>query len=174
LISAYREIAAILVEQGKLNDAATALHRAIEHSEQVQTRLNVASIHFELALLLKTLGDFEQSKRNFLTAIDGFEKRLSENPKSLVTTVELGTALIQVDRVNEGLNYLRHAIDINPYDTEVYLTFAEALVLQKNYDEAVKQLRSGINFMLDHGKRDNAEKLRNFLESIISKNQIKQ
>lgn len=166
IVSVYREVAAMMIQQDRLNEAAETLQQAIEYGEQTKTRVSLADVHLDLALVLKRLKQLEKSRQHFRRAIDGFRKELARNPDSAETLFKLGVALTEVGRFNEGTQYLQQATNMDPLDMKKHLTLAQILLLQERYDEAIKQLGEGIRFMLNHGQREKAAELQRFLESV--------
>ena len=85
----------------------------------------------------------------------------------LRTTIEVTwrQALAEVKQLGEATRYLRQAVNIDPLDVEKRLALAQALVMQKRFNEATEQLRKDIGFMLSQGRSQEAAKLQKFLES---------
>ena len=164
----YREVAAIMIQQGRLNEAAETLQQAIEYSEQIKTRVNTSDVHFDLGLLLKGLKQPQKSGGHFRKAIEEFRRELTKNPDSVETMSKLGVALVEVARFSEATEYLQRATNMEPLDMKNYLTLAQTLLLQQRYDEAIKQLGEGVRFMLEHGRKEDAATLQSFLESVES------
>ncbi len=165
-ILAYSEIAKMLEEKGKIGEAIGALRQAIKYNGQAETKVNIASVHLELGLLLEALEQPEEAREHFHKAIEGFRRRLAMNPNSIETIIGLGFSLAVAKEFGEATKYLRQAVDLDPVDVEKHLMLAQTLVLQEHHDEAIKQLGKGIEFMLEHSQGDDAAILREFLESV--------
>lgn len=165
-VSAFSEIAKMMEQQGKLKEAAEALHQAIKYNEQAETKINTSIVHLNLGLLLKVLKRPEKAKEHFYKAIEELRKKLAKNPKSQYTIFSLGVALAEVKQLREATKYFRQAINMDPLQVEKRLTLAQTLVMQELYDEAIKQLGKDIEFMLEHSQEDDATILQEFLESV--------
>ncbi|GAG54291.1 unnamed protein product, partial [marine sediment metagenome] len=169
----YNEIAKIKVQQGKLIEATEAFHKAIEYNEQAEFKTSVAGIHLNLGLLLKELGQPEEAREQFRKAIEGFRKELTKNPNSLKSIISLGITLVEVRELSEAIKYLQQAVNMDPFGVQNHLMLAQTFVIQERYDEAIKQLRSSIAFMLENGQNNDATQLQSFLDSIESEESIK-
>ena len=87
-------------------------------------------------------------------------------PNSAKMTVKLGVALAELGQVGEGTRYLQQAVAMDPFDVEIRLTIARTYLSQERRDEAIKQLRDAIRFMLEHDRRDEVRELQDFLDTI--------
>ena len=166
---ANNEIAKILTEQDRLNEATKALQKIINYNKQAETKINMANVHLNLGLLLKALGRPEESKEHFRKAINGFQEKLTNNPNAINALIGLGTSLVEVGQASEAIEYFQRAVDANPISVETRLMLAQTLVIQERYDEAAKQLQKGIELMLNKGRKDDAAKLGEFLRTIETK-----
>ncbi len=168
IVMIYHKVAAMMIQQGRLNEAAETLQQAIEYGEQIKTRVNLSDVHFDLALLLKGLKQPQKSKEHFRKAIEGFRRELTKNPDLVETTFKLGAALTEVARFSEATEYLQRAMNMEPLDMKNHLALAQTLLLQQRYDEAIKRLGESIRFMLEHGRKEDAATLQSFLEFVES------
>jgi tetratricopeptide (TPR) repeat protein len=172
-IFAYNEIALIKTQQGRLIEAAEAFRKAIEYNEQAESKKSMARTHLNLGLLLKELGKPEEAREHFSKAIEGFRRQLIKNPRSLKSVINLGITLVEVRKMSEAIKYLKQAVDMDSFRVQNHLMLAQAFVIQERYDEAIKQLRSSIAFMLENGQNNDAAQLQSFLDSIQSEESIK-
>jgi tetratricopeptide (TPR) repeat protein len=143
-ITAYTEIANIRIQQGRLEEAARAFQNAISYNQKARTKTNMADVHLDLALTLKSMGQVVKAKPHFQTAAEALKARLTEDPRSHETLTKLGVALAELGRPAEAIDYLRKAVNINPSDFQSQLTLARILVAQKRYDEAITVLNHAI------------------------------
>jgi tetratricopeptide (TPR) repeat protein len=167
--SAYSRIAKILEEQGKLNEAAKALQEVIDYNKQAETKFDIANAHLKLGLLLKVLGRPEEARGHFQSAIDGFRRRLANNPNAIETLIGLGASLVEVGEAGEASKHLQRAVELDPRDVIKLSMLAQTLVIQERYDEAAEQLHKGIELMLNKGRKDDAAKLEEFLRDVETK-----
>jgi len=172
-VTAYSEIAAMRLQQGRLNEAAQAFRQAIQHNEKTEVKINVAGIHLNLALLLKQLKQSEQSTEHLHKAIEGFRRILTKDPKSTQTLFSLGVALVEIGRLSEATKYLQQAVDMNPFEVENHLMLAKTLLMQQRYDEAIDALKKAIDSFSDIGDKRNIAKLQKYLRFIEDKSKIK-
>jgi tetratricopeptide (TPR) repeat protein len=143
-ITAYTEIANLQIQQGRLNEAAMAFQKAIDHNQKAQIKTNMARVHLDLALTLKNMGQSAKAKPHFQKAAEALKKKLVHDLDSPETLVRLGVALAELGRLSDATDYLQQAVDKNPSDFQSQLTLARILVKQKRYDEAVTVLKKAI------------------------------
>jgi tetratricopeptide (TPR) repeat protein/MFS family permease len=162
-VTAYKEIAAIRLQQNRLNEAAQAFQQAIQYNEKAEIKIDVAGIHLDLAFLLKDMKQPEQSREHLGKAIEGFRKTLTKDPKSAQTLSRLGVALAETGRLSEATEYLRQAADMNSFEVESHLALANALLMQQRYDEAIAALKKAIVSFSRIGDEEAVDKLQNYL-----------
>lgn len=169
-VAAYSEIAAMSLQQGRLNEAAEAFRQAIQYNEQAEIKIDIASIHLDYALLLQQMKQSEQSREYFHKAIEGFQKALTKNPESTQIVFRLGVALAEVGRLTEATKYLQQAVDMNPLEeVENHLTLANVLSTQQRYDEAIAALKKAIDSFSHIGDEKAVAKLQEYLQFIEDK-----
>ncbi|MHC4283762.1 MAG: fused MFS/spermidine synthase [Planctomycetota bacterium] len=165
-VSVYSKIAQMMEKQGKIGEASEVLQDAIRYNEEAENRANVAEVHLNLGLLLKVLERPGEARGHFQKAIEGFRRKLVKNPNAIRAIIGLGASLEEVGQAGESTKYLQQAVNIDPYDVDKHLMLAKSLTIQKRYDDAIKRLRKGIEFMLDGSRKDDASKLNEFLRSV--------
>jgi spermidine synthase/Tfp pilus assembly protein PilF len=165
-VSVYSKIAQIMEKQGKIGEASKVLKDAIRYNEEAENQINVAEVHFNLALLLKVLERPGEAREHFQKAIEGFRKILVKNPNATRVIIDLGASLAEIGQEGEATKYLQQAVNIDPYDVDKHLMLARSLKIQKRYDDAIKRLHEGVEFMLDADRKADASKLNEFLKSV--------
>ncbi len=156
---ACNEIGMIRAQQGRSNEALEAFRQAIEENEKLESKTNVANIHFNLGMLLKKLGQSKESQEHFAKAIEGFREELTKNPGSLAALPQLGDALAEIGRFNEAARVFEQVAQLDPYNTENSYKLAQALAIQGRYDEAVVALKKAAAFMIHIGNKEAAARL---------------
>jgi tetratricopeptide (TPR) repeat protein len=71
-------------------------------------------------------------------------KTLELNPKHLSALIAVGQDFLQQNKANEAMPYLTRAVEAEPASWRAHALLAEGLVLQHQYDEAVKQAERAI------------------------------
>jgi tetratricopeptide (TPR) repeat protein len=165
-VLAYNEMAMIMAVQGKLDESAELLSKAVKYNEQAEFTINIATIYFNLASILAKLGRNEESQQYFHKAIDGFQAELTKKPDSLETVIRLANALMEIQDFDRAIEYFQKAVDLNPYDVENHLILARALTVLQRYDAAIETLKKAIDFMTSTGQKDNAAKLQQYLDFV--------
>lgn len=165
-ILAFNEIAMMTAQQGRLNDTVESFEAAIEYNEQAEIKINIASVHFNLAMVLRELKRPEEAKEHFQKAIEGFKKELAKNPKSLETVIKLGNTLAETGDFKQATKYFQRAVNLNPYDAANHYALSKVLESQGRYDEAISALKKASGFMNHIGRKEDAAKLQKYLEFV--------
>jgi len=161
---AYNEIGMLSARQGRLNEALEAFQKAIDYNEQSDFKVNVSSIHYNLAVVLKKLGKVEESDRHFDEAIKGFREELAKDPESLVTLSRLANVLVETGDYNGAAEMFQRLVDLNPYEPANHISLAKSLEIQGKYNEAIAALEKAAGFMRYIGQQDTAAKLEKHIE----------
>jgi tetratricopeptide (TPR) repeat protein len=169
-ITAYTEIAAISIQQGKFSQAMHALQQALEYTEHAQLNTNMASVHLDLALVLKVLQQSAKAREHFRKAVHGFREELTGDPKNFDTLFKLGTALAELKQFDQATEYLQRAVDIKPAELECQLMLAKTLLAQQRNDEAAAALKKAIAAISNTTNKDAVAQLKRYLQLIQNKN----
>jgi len=164
-IKAYNEIGLIQVGQGSLQEAARAFRNAIDCHGQIGTKQKViASIHFNLAVVLKRINKPEEARQQFRKAAEEFRIELAENPNSPLLWTRLGNTLATIGDFKGATEAFRKALALNPANLLYYDNLVKALQYQGRAAEAIEVLQKGIELMSRHGRIDAAAKLKKHLD----------
>jgi tetratricopeptide (TPR) repeat protein/MFS family permease len=148
----YNEIGIMLASQDKTKEAAEYFQKAIDYNERSEVKINAASIHFNLALLLRQMND-NQAAFHFQQAVDGYKKELAKDSQSLVNTLRVAAALQESGDFVQATEYFQKAVDLNPYDVQQHITLARAFEQQDDYDKAIAAIKKAIGFF-EHIKEE--------------------
>ncbi len=162
-ILSYNEVAIMLVQQKKTAQAAEYFQKAIAYNDQARTKVNIAGVYLNLALITSQ-SDPEQSQHHFDLAIKGFKEQLAKEPESAQVTQVLAAALKQTGQLEEATGYFQKAVDLDPYDVNKHMALAEALEARKLYDDAVKVLEKAISFYKRYNRRQEVEQMQKYVE----------
>ena len=165
-IKAYNGIALIQAKQGKFKDAAENLKKALEFNERTPARQNLPSVHFNLAAALQNLNQPDQAMEHFQKAAEGFRDDLAWDPNSASLWARLGYALAEMEDFSQASEAFKRVVTLNPGNIEAYDDLVRSLESQGRYDEAISELRKGIWFMLEQGRKDDAIELKKSLELV--------
>jgi len=149
---AEKEYAAALAAKPDLLEALLALAKlkrirlACEEAVQLYDRAEAIQPSFEAAYGLGVCHSYLQDDRR---AVEHFEKAVRRNPSAAVAWAGLGTSLVRLRRIAEGITKLQRAILLEPkmYDAQYMLGMAyqasgDAIRAQEAFKRA-EQLRSG-------------------------------
>ncbi len=168
-IEAYNEIGMILAGQSKLQEAVEAFKNALEYNQRAEIRQSMPSIHYNIGVALQRSGDNDEASKYLHEAIQGYREDLAKDPNSMKIVGRLGNALASVGDFGQATKYFQQAVNLNPYDVQNHSTLAQALMIQKRYDEAIAGLKKAIAFMLHIGNNEAAGQLQKYLELAQSK-----
>lgn len=161
---ALNEMAIIRVQQEKLDAAADLFAKAIEYNNQAETKVNIAGIHLNLALILRQLQKSDESGMHFEKAIEGFRTELAKNPESVRNTLLLASTLKASGDLNGAADYFLKAVNLDPYDVNNHLMLAESLELQGKFDQAIAGLNKAIAFYSEYNRTQEMARMKKYLE----------
>jgi glycosyltransferase involved in cell wall biosynthesis len=87
------------------------------------------------------LADVWHKKGKIERAIAGFQAALRMKPDYILAYIELGSLLLEIDRLPEAIEVLRKAVAINPNEARLNKIFIDALVRNGALDEAFSYYR---------------------------------
>jgi spermidine synthase/Tfp pilus assembly protein PilF len=143
-IMAYNSMGQILAKQGKWQQAIDAAKSAIEYNEKAKVKHSMSDMYYNISLASKKLGRDKDASEYMSKAIEAYREDLAQEPNSIKTLRNLGTALAEIDRFSEATEYLQQAVDMNPLKVENHLALADALSKQQRYDEATAVVKKAI------------------------------
>jgi tetratricopeptide (TPR) repeat protein/MFS family permease len=167
-VMVYDEMAFIKLTQGKLQDAAETLKKAIVYNQTADFKDNLTDIYNGLGMVLKQLGKTEESLQYYKLAIEEYRQELASNPK-LSTIVKMGNTLAMTGNLKEASVYFSKAVDLDPTDLNLHVNLIQSLELQGRYDEAIVSAKDAISLMQRYGKKEDLQKLNQIIESLESK-----
>ena len=159
-VKVYNFIGGILGKQGKLEEQAEVLQKAIKYNSEAEFKAPMGGAHYNLATALRKLGKSQEAARHFDRAAAEFRQELRDDPKSARLLANLGHALAENNHFEEATKVFRQALALDPTKLSGYANLAIALKMQGRFEEAIELLRKGHEFMLAHGRRNGAEELR--------------
>jgi len=165
-IEAYNKIGTILAGQGRLQEAIEAFKGALEYNRQAEVKQSMSNIHYNIGVALQRLGSSGEASKYLHQAIQGYRDDLAKSPGSTKIISRLGNVLAEVGNFDEATKYFQQAVNLNPYDVNSHTTLAQALIIQKRYDEATAGLKKAVAFMLSIGNQKAAAQLQKYLELV--------
>jgi tetratricopeptide (TPR) repeat protein/MFS family permease len=165
-IMAYNNMGQILAKQHKWQQAIDAAKSAIEYNKKAKIKHSMSDMYFNISLASKKLGRDEDASEYMSKAIEAYREDLAQEPNSIKTLRNLGSALAEIDRFSEATEYLQRAIDIGPLEVENHLTFAKVLSTQNRYDDAIAVLKKAIASFSDARNENAVVKLQRYLWSV--------
>ncbi len=162
-VLAYNEIGLIHAQKAEANKAIEAFQQAIKYNELGAGKVNVASIHFNLAVVLQKLNRKREATDHFLKAEEGFRKDLQKHPDSSELYTRLGDVLASIGDFGAAAKAFQQAVNLSPDLLTNYYNLARALEFQYRYDEAISVLSKGIDYMQHNHHTDAATKLHGYL-----------
>jgi tetratricopeptide (TPR) repeat protein len=164
-LKAYNEIGLIQAGQGKLQEAEKAFRIAIVYHEETGAKEKViASIHFNLGIVLQRMNRPREARQQFIKAVEQFRIELAENPNEAPHWTRLGDTLATMGDFKGATEAFRKALTLNPVNLLYYDNLVKALQYQGRFAEAIEVLQKGIVFMSRYGQMDAVLKLKKYLD----------
>lgn len=116
----------------KPNDALHPLQAAAKNAP------NNAEIEYLLGLYSSQLKQDDQARAHWM-------KALESNPKHLGSLLAVSGDLMQRNKPAEAVTYATRATEVEPSSWRAHILLAEALVLEKRNDDAIKESRRAID-----------------------------
>ena len=172
-ILACNNMGQILARQGKWQQAIDAAKSAIEYNQKAKVKHSMSDMYFNISLASKKLGRDKDASEYMSKAIEAYREDLAQEPNSVKTLRNLGSALAEIDRFSEATEYLQRAIDIGPLEVKNHLTFATVLSTQNRYDDAIAVIKKAIPLFSDARNEQAVIELQRYLWSIEDKSKNK-
>jgi len=166
--SAYNQIGQIRVQQGDLDKAVEAFVKAIQKHESTQENIP-SEIYTNLGLTLKQLGQHEKAFQAFRKAIRGSQKEIDRNPKSSRTHLALGRTFVEIGELEKAIVQFQNAVRLNPTEILFHLNLINAYEVQGRLEEGMKAAQEASKIMLNLDRREEAEKLQDYLQALNAK-----
>ena len=163
-IKAYNDIALILAQQGKLEEAVQYFRKAVEYNKKADFKQNMANIHYSLATALKRLDRRQEASEEFDIAVKEFHELIKKNPYSLKTLINFGDLLAENQRFAEAAQYFQQAVNLNPMILPNHFKLIQALEYAGQFDPAIQATRKAIGFFSRYKQKETAAKLQQYLE----------
>jgi len=164
-IKAFNEIGMMLVAKGSLKEAVEAFRKAVDYHQQADTgETAIASVHLNLGVLLRRVGQPQEGEEHLKKAIEWFRIEAEENPNLVVTWSRLGNTLATMGNLQAASEAFRKALELEPNNPTHYDTLAKALEYQGKYDEAISVLQKQIQLMKRYNQEETAAKLAEYIE----------
>jgi len=155
----YYSMGLILVEHGRDRESAEALRSAMKLIEKQQGKV-IPFLYYELGVVLKNLGETAESSKYLAEAAELLKKVLAVKGNSAQIFWQLGQVQASSGNMKEAALSFEKALEQDPNDTSYYFSVAEALASQRQYEEGIKYLNKGIEYMLGLGRGEDADKLK--------------
>jgi len=131
-INAYRRIGYIHYDSKKYKEAVDAF------TSYLQKFQKDTEAQFQLGMALYSLKKYEE-------AILEYKKALEINPNAQEARLWLGISYSSVSKFKEAIDEFEIYTSSNAENAFAYFEYAKTLSLDKNYDEALKKVRTAIN-----------------------------
>jgi tetratricopeptide (TPR) repeat protein len=164
-IKAYNEIGLMQVVLDQPEDAANAFRAAVEYHTAADTEETaIASVHMNLGILLRRMGQPEEAGEQLRQAVRWFRVELEVNPNSVVDWDRLGDTLAVMGNFAGASEAFERATRLEPANPAHYQKLAKALEFQKRYDEAIDVVSRLIEALTQSGRGEEAAQQRQYRE----------
>jgi superkiller protein 3 len=164
-VKAYNEIGVIQAARGNLEKAVETFLEAIDYHQSIEAKQNImASVHFNLGVVLQKLDRDQQAEQQFNRAAEQFRIEIEENPDSVVLWTRLGDTLATLGDFNEAVQAFKKALDLDPTNLLFYDNLVRAMENQGQYDDAIAISRKQLQLLKQRGNIQEADKLQKYIE----------
>ena len=166
-VEAYGQIGLMHVAQNKPEDAAGAFCIALKvHAETGSGQAAIGAVHMNLGNLLGRLDRPKEAKAELTQAVEWFRVELEENPCSVALWEWLGDTAAALGDFKGASDAFDKAVALEPRNPSHYQKLARALEFQHRYGEAVAVVQKHMALMEEHGRRDLATQLRQYIDML--------
>jgi tetratricopeptide (TPR) repeat protein/predicted membrane-bound spermidine synthase len=166
-LQGYYLMGQILIDHGKLADAADALRSALTQ-EDPESKAIAPKLHYQLGVILKKLNDTEGASKHFTGAIELLKAEMADKGDSALIYSRLGQVEASSGDMEDATKSFEQALKLDPDNISHHQAVIQALVAQGRYDEAIQQLNSSIQYMQSKGRSEVAEQLKQMLRTFES------
>ena len=90
--------------------------------------------------IFNNLGNMLAERGLFKEAIRLYEKAISYNPNYLTAIRNMAKSYRGLDDYDNCLKYLNRALEVNPYELDTHLEFAQTYIAMKEFNKAIAKL----------------------------------
>jgi len=166
-LQGYYLIGQILIDHGRLADAADALRSALMQEDQENKSVE-PELHYQLGVILKKLSDTEGASKHFARAIELLKAELAKNGNSALIFSRLGQVEAAKGDMKEAALSFEQALKLDPDNISHHRAVVQALAAHGRFEDAIQRLNSSIQYMKSKGRSEDAEQLKQMLRSLES------
>src|SRR5262249_11132716 len=154
---AYMNLGGVLARVGKVEDARTALERAIRIMLKYRDEFSLAVARVDVALALNAMGEYETSLRYLQFAHDTFEQ-MGHDVYKLLSLTKIAEVLIYLKEYDRAGNYIARALEMYVATRSMQVAYLFELkgrlaIARGELDKAEKPLRASIEMADQSGSR---------------------
>jgi len=168
-ITSFNKATLKLAQEGKLTEAANAYRELIDHYEKVKIQHDMATIYHNFGVLLKKIGNQQESRQILLGAASRFRKELEKNKDSVALWNRLGDTHASLGNFKAACEAFKRALRLEPNNLFLYDSLVKALEYDEQYDEAIRIIDEQIQLISRQGHKNGIEKLRKYIEFLEDK-----
>jgi tetratricopeptide (TPR) repeat protein len=164
---AYLCLGGLLGRMGRVEDARTALERAIRIMLKFRDEFSLAVARVDIALALNAMGEYETALRYLQFAHDTFEQRGHEVYK-LMTLTRIAEVLIFLKEFDRAGTYIARSLEMavairSTQIAYIYELKGRLLLARNELDKAEKPLRAAIEMAEQSGSKSHLAESRRTL-----------
>jgi tetratricopeptide (TPR) repeat protein len=165
-LKAYYLMSQVLAKHSRLPEAIDAINSALAQIDPNVNRINTASFHYNIGLMLNKLGDPNKAKSHLVEADKLLRQELVDDDGPAEIFWYLGSVQSAMGNIKQATDLFETAVKKDPDELAYRLSLAETLTRQKLYNEASKNLQESIDYMLDKNRKDDAEQLKELMRRL--------
>ena len=133
-----------LLRDGEFELALPILRRIRVNERYLWIGWSPEEFHLNLGKTLARTGALAEAQVELENVVSNF-------PDSASANYQLGITLNKLQRPIEALRFIRRAVELNPKSNEMRLRYVRQLTVNRDFSEAVAQLRMAANWHADEG-----------------------
>ncbi|MFH1371970.1 MAG: tetratricopeptide repeat protein [Planctomycetota bacterium] len=165
---AYYLMGQLLAKHSRFPEAVEALNSVLAQTDANVNRVTAASLHYNIGVILKELGDDKRASGHLVDADELLREELVGNEEHAEIFWYLGKVQTAIGNMEEATRCYEEAVKKDPNEVLYHLSVAEALARQQQYDDAIRQVKEGVEYMLSRNRKEDAEQLEKLGRQIAS------
>jgi tetratricopeptide (TPR) repeat protein/MFS family permease len=169
-VRVYYVMAQIFTDTNKYDSAVKIYERAFEKIKDDDESFanELADLHYNYAALLQKLNKNQEAAKHYSIAQTYLEDAIKKDPQKVSAYSRLGSIFAENGDFKKAVECFQKAVDLNPIDLENQMNLIHALQSNGQIDSAIEKTLAGIDLMSKNNKKDEADKLGEYLGHLES------
>ncbi len=165
-VKTYSTTALIFAEKGLTEEALEVYRTAVKRYSQSPFKNEMTAIHYNFGMLLNQAGSSASAKEQFRLTAEGCRNMLAKDPNSVRAYMLLGNISAENGDFQAAVKYFQNAVSLKPGDVDNNITLIQAFEAQGSFNAAIDASKKAIEYMLNNGQQQDAEKIQKYSQFI--------